>query len=153
MPTFSYSNTNYPFQAFSKIRSADTNQMFSDLQTFFNTTKLSSTNIQVHGLTRTGSSSNIAASTPRAVMVNDTNGDIADLSPVASGAVYFSAGGTPTPTAGTLPLAAGGTGSSLTLTSNPGDVVQVNSAATALEISAPTGVSASLRLYQYYNLT
>lgn len=151
MPTFNYTSTNYPFQAFSKIRSADTNQMFSDITTFLNTTKLTSTNVQVHGLVRIGATSNLAVGTAKAMFYNDSNGDMAELSSVNNGAVYFNASGNPTATAG-LPLASGGTGASLTNTAVPGDVLQVNAAGTAIELSAPSGVSASLRLFQYYNL-
>lgn len=149
MPTFTYTSSNYPFQAFSKIRSADTNSMFSDISTFFNTTKLTSTNVQAHGLTRLTSSSNIAASTAYSVMVNDANGDIADLVPVVSTAVQFDASGHPV--AAVLPLLAGGTGAALVSTGVPGDVLQVNSGGTAITIAAPLGVSASLRIFQYNN--
>jgi hypothetical protein len=150
MPTFTYTSTNYPFGVFSKIRSTDTNQMFSDLSTFFNTTKLDHSNVQAHGLTRIGSSSNIATSGAYAVMVNDANGDIADLAASANTAVQFDTSGHPV--AAVLPLLAGGTGAALTNTSNPGDVLQVNAGGTAITLGVATGVSASLRIFQYYNL-
>lgn len=51
MPTFSFSSSGFPFQPFTKILSADVNTSFNDIKTFFNTTKLDSTNIQDAGIT------------------------------------------------------------------------------------------------------
>lgn len=51
MPTFSFSSSGFPFTPFTKILSADVNTSFNDIKTFFNTTKLDSTNVQLGGLT------------------------------------------------------------------------------------------------------
>ena len=132
MPLLSYSAiTDYPFVPFSKIYSADINSMFSTIQTLLNTTKLDSTNVQAHGLTRYTSSSNLAAGTANYAVYNDSNGDLTE--------------------AAALPPLSGGTGLSVVPgNQNPGDVVQINSTSTAFTCGAPTGVPASLRVFNFY---
>jgi len=132
MPLLSYSAiTNYPFQPFTKIYSSDINSMFAAIQTLLNTTKLDSTNVQVHGLTRTSSSSNIAAGTANYVVINDANGDFSEEAQLA--------------------LTRGGTGLNVVpANQSPGDVLQINAALTGFTLSAPTAVPASLKIFQYY---
>lgn len=133
MPLLDYSSvTDFPFVPFTKIYSADINSMFNLLKTLLNTTKLDSTNVQAHGLTRYTSSSNLAAGTANYAVYNDANGDLTE--------------------AAALPALQGGTGLTITVGSqNPGDVVQINSTSTGFTCSAPTGVAASLRVFQFYN--
>ena len=51
-----------------------------------------------------------------------------------------------------LTTALGGTGVSVDpTTGQPGDVLQVNSSSSALTLSAPLGVPASLRIFQFQN--
>jgi hypothetical protein len=94
MPLLSYSAiTNYPFQPFTKIYSSDTNAMFAAVQTLLNTTKLDYLNVQTHGLTRLGSSSNLAAGTANYAIYNDANGDLTEAAqlPTAQGGLGFNA--------------------------------------------------------------
>lgn len=93
MPTLTYTSSNYPFQPFTKIYSADVVQCFTDISTLLNTTKLNSTNVQVHGLTRNGSSSNLAAGTANYVVYNDSNGDLTEAAqlPTTKGGLGFDA--------------------------------------------------------------
>lgn len=79
MPLLSYSAiTDYPFQSFTKIYSADINLMFSTIQTLLNVTKLDQTNVQAHGLTRYTSASALAAGTANYAVYNDSNGDLTE---------------------------------------------------------------------------
>ncbi len=79
MPLLSYSAvTDYPFQPFTKIYSADINLMFSTIQTLLNVTKLDQTNVQAHGLTRYTSASALAAGTANYAVYNDANGDLTE---------------------------------------------------------------------------
>lgn len=92
MPLLSYSAiTDYPFQPFTKIYSADTNAMFATISTLLNSTLLDRVNIQVHGLTRYTSSSNLAAGTANYVVFNDGNGDLTEAAqlPTAQGGLGF----------------------------------------------------------------
>lgn len=50
MPLLTYTSSDFPFQPFTKIFSADVNQCFNDIKTLLNTTKLDSTNIQTAGI-------------------------------------------------------------------------------------------------------
>lgn len=134
MPSLVYTSSDFPFQPFTKIFSADVNQCFNDIKTLLNTTKLDSTNVQVHGLTRQGVSSNLAAGTANHVVINDSNGDLSSEAQLA--------------------LSRGGTGLNIVPGSQtPGDVIQINALGTALEIAAPSAVPASLRVFQYYNFS
>ncbi len=133
MPALSYSAiTAYPFQPFTKIYSADTNAMFATLATLLNTTKLDYLNVQAHGLTRQGSSSNIAAGTANHVVINDSNGDFSSEA--------------------TLATSRGGLGANLSPSSpiQAGQSIVVNAAGTGFELS--TSSSASSTLFNFYNL-
>lgn len=90
MPALVYTSSNFPFQPFTKIYSADVDTCFTDIRTLLNTTKLDSTNVQAHGLVRYGATSNLVAGTANFVVYNDSNGDLTE--------------------AATLPVAKGGTG-------------------------------------------
>lgn len=134
MPALSYSAvTHYPFSAFTKIYSADVNGLFAAIQTLLNTTKLDSTNVQVHGLVRNGATSNLAAGTASYAVYNDSSGDLTE--------------------AAQLPPAQGGTGGSF-LTSNPldsGKAIVVNTAGTGYQLAGSS--SATLNIFNYLNLT
>lgn len=133
MPLLSYSAiTDYPFQPFTKIYSSDVNLMFATIQTLLNVTKLDSTNVQVHGLTRIGPTSNLAAGTPNYVVYNDSNGDLKESA--------------------TLPLAQGGLGANLTPSgiSQAGQAIVVNPTGTGFAISPAS--PASQNIFSYYNL-
>lgn len=124
MATLSYSAiTDYPFQPFTKIYSADIKLMFSTIQTFINTP---------HNFTRYGSSSALAAGTANYVVYNDSNGDLTE--------------------AAQLPLAQGGLGANLTPSgvSQAGAPIVVNAAGTGFQIGA-SGLASNL-LYSFYNL-
>src|ERR1700722_19938081 len=111
MPLLSYSAiTDYPFQPFTKIYSADINGMYAAISTLLNVTLLDHVNVQAHGLTRYTSASNLAAGTPNYVVYNDGNGDLTE--------------------AAQLPPAQGGLGANLTPSgpSQSGQAVVVNSA-------------------------
>lgn len=134
MPLLSYAAiTDWPFQPFTKIFSADINLMFSTIQTLLNTTKLDSTNIQVHGLTRYTSSSNLAAGTANFAVYNDSNGDLTE--------------------AAQLPTALGGLGANLTPSSSiqAGQAIVVNSSGTGFQLSSASGASAGI--FNYYNFS
>lgn len=130
MALLSYSAiTNYPFQPFSKIYSSDINSMFSTILTWANG-NINSANVAVHGLTRTGSSSNIAAGTANYVVINDANGDFSEEAQLA--------------------LSRGGTGLNVVAASQTaGDVLQINPSLTGFSLGVPTAVPASLKVFQY----
>lgn len=50
MPNLTYTSSDFPFQAFTKIYSADINQCYNDIKTLLNTTGLDDTNVQTAGL-------------------------------------------------------------------------------------------------------
>ncbi len=134
MPALSYAAiTNYPFQPFAKIYSADTNAMFAAIQTLLNTTKLDSTNVQVHGLTRLGATSNLVAGTASYAIYNDSNGDLAE--------------------AAQLPTAQGGLGANLTPTgaTQAGYAITVNSTGTGFALSPQSGAAAAV--FNYLNFS
>lgn len=134
MPLLSYSAiTDYPFQPFTKIYSADINGMFSAISTLLNVTLLDRLNVQAHGLTRYTSSSNLAAGTANYVVYNDSNGDLTE--------------------AAQLPIIQGGLGANLT-PSGPlqaGQSIVVNAAGTGFQLSPGAGSSSAL--FNYYNLS
>ncbi len=127
MPLLSYSAiTDYPFQPFTKIYSADINLMFSAIQTLLNVTKLDQTNVQTHGLTRYTSASALAPGTANYAIFNDSNGDLTEAAqPPASVLVSGSI--------------------------QPGQYVAINPAGTLL-IGAPSPGAASA-IFNYYNLS
>ena len=134
MPLLSYSAiTDYPFQKYTKIYSADINDMFSTIQTLLNTTKLDSTNVQVHGLTRNGSSSNLAAGTANYAVYNDVNGDLTE--------------------AASLPVTCGGLGFNPALSAAvAAQVVAVNAAGNALQLQAVPQTPGG-NVFNYYNFS
>lgn len=124
MATLSYSAiTDYPFQPFTKIYSADINLMFSTIQTFINTP---------HNFERYGSTSALAAGTANYVVYNDSSGDLTE--------------------AAQLPTAQGGLGANLTPSSvaQAGLPIAVNSAGTGFALSTAGG--AAISLHNYYRL-
>lgn len=125
------------FTPFTKIISADMNSRFQDIKDRFNwagntTTGLGDDNVQSNtvsggGLTR---ATKLKLGTAGQVLINDGTGAMSSEA--------------------TLSVTRGGSGLNIVIGSqNPGDVIQVNSTATAFEVSPPTAVSASLRVYQY----
>lgn len=116
MPLLSYTAiTDYPFQPFTKIYSADINAMYAAISTLLNTTLLDHVNVQARGLTRNGSSSNLSAGTANYAVYNDSNGDLTE--------------------AAQLPSAQGGLGFSPTINAGTAaQVVQVNAAGNALAL-------------------
>ena len=146
MPSLTYPSGD--FTPFTKILSADVNGKFTAIQTLLNTTKLDSTNVQQNGLTR----DRLATGTANAVVVNATSGGgMSELTSVANGAVYFNASGVPT--AGTLPVANGGTGLAMSLSALDIDkVVAVNSAGTALELRT-TPEPPTLKIFSFYRFS
>lgn len=114
------------FQPFTKILSAEVNGKFNAITTLLNVTKLSDTNVQQNGL----SLSRLTVGTSFTAVYYDTTGQ---------------------PTAGILPLLAGGTGLAIVPASqSPGDVLQINNAGTALIVGAPTAVPAPARIFNFY---
>ncbi len=93
MPSLVYGNSDFPFQPFTKIYSADVNQCFNDIKTLLNTTKLDSANVQFHGLIRNGASSNLAAGTANYAVYNNASGDLTEAAylPTAQGGVGINA--------------------------------------------------------------
>lgn len=132
MPALSYAAiTDYPFQPFTKIYSADINAMFAAVQTLLNTTKLDDTNLQDAGITR---ATKLKAGTANYVLINDSNGKVSEEAQLA--------------------ITRGGTGLNITIGSqSPGDVIQVNAAGNALTVGPPTGVPAMLRVYNFYQFS
>lgn len=133
MPLLSYAAiTDYPFQPFTKIYSADINNMFATISTLLNVTLLDRQNVQAHGLTRYTSASNLAAGTPNFVVYNDSNGDLTE------GAA--------------LPVALGGLGVNLGLTgpTQAGQGIVVNPTGTGFQLSSST--TSTLPLFNYYTI-
>jgi hypothetical protein len=158
--TLSYSIS--AFSPYTKIISADMNTLFrTDLLNRINwaggssaTTGLGDDNLQSNtasggGLTR---STKLKAGTARAFIVNASDGTMTEVVPTANQTIYTDASNIPT--AGTLPVLAGGTGLSVTIGSQlPGDVFQVNSTSTAMVLSQPTAVPASLKIFQFLSFS
>lgn len=133
MPALSYAAiTDFPFQPFTKIYSADVNAMFTTISTLLNTTKLDSVNVQAHGLTRYTSASNLAPGTANYAVYNDSNGDLTE--------------------AAQLPTAQGGLGANLSPTgvTQAGQAIVVNPAGNGFVLSPSN--SAASNLYNYHNL-
>jgi len=97
-PILTYTSSDFPFQPLTKIYSADINECYTDIQTLLNTTGLDDTNIQVHGLTRVGTSSKLKAGTANVLVCNDSVGNMAELSSGVAGSALISQG------AGNLPI-------------------------------------------------
>lgn len=150
-----------PYVPFTKILSANANQDKTDIQNRINwaggtdaTTGLGDDNIQSNtasggGLTR---SSKLKKGTAYAFVVNDNTGAMTEVVSAANQTIFTNASAVPT--SGTLPILAGGTGLSVTIGSQqPGDIFQVNSTSTAIVLSQPTAVPASLKIFQFYNFS
>lgn len=135
MPLLNYSAiTSFPFQPFTKIYSSDINSMFSTIQTLLNTTKLDSTNIQTHGLIRTGATSNIAAGTANYVLINDANGDFSEEAQLAT--------------------SRGGLGANLTPVgvADSSKVIAVNAAGSGFQLSAVPSTPGG-NIFNYYQFS
>lgn len=143
------------FIPFTKIVSADVNSRFSDIKNRFNwaggtdaTTGLGDDNLQSitasgGGLTR---ATKLKAGTANAVIINNsTTGAMSEFVPGASKALYTDGSGILT-SATSLPLAQGGTGSSLTI-GNEQDTLQVINGVVAFGVPP---VPSALRVYTFY---
>jgi hypothetical protein len=147
MPALSYSNAD--FVAGTKAQASAVNTRFTDIKTLLNTTGLDDTNLANAGITR---ATKLKTGTVKAFVINDAStGAMSELVPGNSKVITTDSSGVPVALS-QLTTALGGTGVSLDpTTGQPGDVVQVNASSTALTLSAPTGVPASLRIFQYLN--
>ncbi len=124
MPNLVYTSSDYPFQPFTKIYSADVVQCFTDISTLLNTTKLSSTNVQIHGLIRNGATSNLAAGTANYAVYNDSSGDLTEAAylPTAQGGMNNNV--TPSgPSDASKSLLVDSTGTKFSLTAIPGNML------------------------------
>lgn len=79
MPALTYSVAD--FVAFTKIKSAEVNAKYSDIQTLLNTTKLDDFNLQDGGITR---GTKLATGTSQNIVVNDATGAMSEIG-VANG--------------------------------------------------------------------
>lgn len=133
MPLLVYTSSDFPFQPFTKIYSADINQCYNDIKTLLNVTKLDHTNVQAHGLTRLGSASNLIAGTASYAVFNDSNGDLSE--------------------AAQLPTAQGGLGFNATPSgiADAGKVVAVNPSGSALQLqTVPSPPAQNVSNYYFY---
>lgn len=132
MPLLSYSTvTNFPFQQFTTIYSADVDSMFNIIQTLLNTTKLDYLNVQALGLKRYGASGNLQAGTANFAIYNDASGYLTE--------------------AAQLPTALGGLGTNLApAPGNSGQPIVVNGSGTGFALGG-TSISAN-NIYNYFNL-
>lgn len=150
-----------PYIPFTKILSANINQDKTDIKNRLNwaggtsaTTGLGDDNLQSNtasggGLTR---ATKLKLGTAYAFVVNSSTGALSDLASAANQTMYTNVSGVPT--AGTLPLIAGGTGISIVPASySPGDVFQIDATGTTMSIGAVSQVPASLRIFQFQNFT
>ena len=129
MPLLSYSSvTDYPFQPFTKIFSADINSMFSLIQTLLNTTKLDMTNMQSQVLTRYGASSVLVSGTANYAVYNDASGNLTE--------------------AASLPTTCGGLGFNPSLSGTANQVISSNGS--ALQLSAVPATPGG-NVFNYYN--
>ncbi len=133
MPLLSYTAiTDYPFQPFTKIYSADINLMFSTIQTLLNTTKLDSLNIQALSLKRYGATGNLQAGTANYALYNDASGYLTE--------------------AASLPVTAGGLGFNPALSAGVSNqVIAVNGTGTGLQLTPPGGPT--INVFNYHNFT
>lgn len=142
MPALVYPSAD--FQPFTKILSAEVNGKFNAITTLLNTTKLDSTNVQAGGLTL----DRLAGGTNNAFLANNSSATPTAVASAANQTLYTNGSGVPT--AGTLPVAAGGTGLALTLSASDADkVVAVNAGGTALELRA-TPEPQTLKIFSFY---
>ena len=146
-----------PYVPFTKIRSADINQDKTDIKNRINwaggtsaTTGLGDDNVQSNaasggGLTR---ATKLKLGTAYAFISNSVTGAMQDVVSAANQVLYTNASGVPT--AGVLSLAAGGTGSIITDTTQ-GNALQFNVSG-AIE-SAPIPGAAAVKLLIFRNFT
>jgi hypothetical protein len=145
MPALTYSNAD--FVAGTKAQAAAVNTRFTDIKTLLNTTGLDDTNLANAGITR---ATKLKTGTVKAFVINhDTTGVMSELVPGNSKVIVTDSSGIPS-SVSQLATTMGGTGVSLSpAAGQPGDVIQVNAAQNAFELAAPSGVPASLRIFQY----
>jgi hypothetical protein len=141
MPLLTFSSSNFPFTAFTKIYSADVDSCFTDIRSRFNwsggtdaTTGLDDSNIQSNtvasgGLTR---STKLKAGTANYVVINDSSGNMSEEAQLAP--------------------SRGGTGSNLTITaSDAGKALIVNAGGTSISLAATS--SAPLNIFNFYTFS
>lgn len=125
MPALSYTSSDFPFQPFTKIYSADVNQCFNDIKTLLNTTKLDDTNLQDAGITR---ATKLKVGTPSYIVTNAA----------VTGAMSESQ---------FLTLAQGGLGASFTI-GTPNQVLMVDPTGTSLQFGAVSSTGSTI--YGFY---
>lgn len=141
MPNLVYSIA--PYVPFTKILSSSANQDKTDIQNRINwaggtntATGLGDSNIQGvaasgGGLTR---ATKLKAGTANYVVINDSSGIMSEEAQLDS--------------------SRGGTGLNIVPGSfNPGDVIQINSTATALTIAPTTSTPSTLKIFQFYHFS
>lgn len=115
MPLLVYTSSDFPFQPFTKIYSADINQCYNDIKTLLNTTGLDDANIQAAGITR---STKLKAGTANYVVINNGSGQMSEEA--------------------TLAASRGGLGFTPTLSlANAGKSVVVDPTGTTLQLGTP----------------
>lgn len=125
MPLLVYNSPDFPFIPFTVIRSADMNQMFNDIKTLLNVTKLDDVNIQNNGITM---ATKLKPVDPNEVVITDTNGHLT--------------------TEQFLAYARGGLGADLTPGAD-GYVIQTQGGAFTLQPQVVTGSASNVFLYLY----
>lgn len=142
MPTFAYSNSD--FVAFTKARAADVNTRFSDIKTFFNTTKLDDDNIQNAGITR---ATKLKVGTAESVVTNSSTGTMSEVTLANNTTVYKNNSGTLV--SGQLSALAGGTGQSFdTSTFQTDDVIKITAGGVFTVGATPT--PAPIKVFSFY---
>jgi len=148
-----------PYIPFTKILSANINQDKTDIKNRINwdgvtnSTGLGDDNVQSNtvsggGLTR---STKLKKGTAKAFVVNDSTGAMTEVTSAANQVLYTNTSGDPT--AGQLPVQAGGTGLNIDPSLyNVGDVLQINPAKTGFVLDTPPAAP-SLRVFNYHNFT
>ncbi len=129
MSALSYSAiTDYPFQPFTKIYSADINLMFSTIQTYVNGTVAGNS----AWIQRYGTASQLITGTANYAIYNDSSGNLKESAQI--------------------PTALGGLGADLSPTSplQAGQAIVVNPAGTGFILSPQSGASSAV--FNYYNL-
>lgn len=141
MPTFAYSNSD--FIAFTKARAADVNTRFSDVKTFFNTTKLDDDNLQDAGITR---ATKLKAGTAQSFVTNGLLGVMSQVTASNNTTLYKD--NTGILVSGQLTALAGGTGQSFdTTTFQTDDVIKISASAFTVG-AAPT--PSPVKIYNFY---
>lgn len=125
MPLLSYTSSDFPFQPFTKIFSADINQCFNDVKTLLNVTGLDDTNLAANGITR---GTKLKTGTANYVVINDGTGAMSEEAALAA--------------------ARGGTGASLNPAGGQTDDVIKVSAGVLILGSTPT--PAPVKIFNFY---